>query len=203
MYLKRMFLLLGDIMKKILIALSTVAIVGCSSSPIKKSEDYNAKLADSNKLIEVEKSKSNSFIYPEWYMSLLVKDGTIFVSSTDFSSDANFAIDKAMMNAKREIAIYISSITSNVNRNYAKDVQANDTSRTDKVTAQTTRIVTPNIDLSKVTRDKVLLRKEGEYDRAFVRVYMPLDNAVKNPSIPQIKSVNIEREAQREFRRMQ
>jgi hypothetical protein len=190
-------------MKKFVTALTLLSLVGCSSSPIKKSEDYNVKLANSNKLIEVEKSKSNSFIYPEWYMSLVVKDNVIFVSGTDFSSDANFAIDKAMMNAKREIAIYISSITSNINRNYAKDNQANDTSRTDKITAQTTRIITPNIDLARVTRDKVVLRKEGEYYRAFVRVYMPLDNAIKNPGVPNIKSANIEREAQREFSRMQ
>lgn len=190
-------------MKKILIALSAVAVVGCSSSPIKKSEDYNAKLADSNKIIEVEKSKSNSFIYPEWYMSLLVRDGVIFVSGTDISSDANFAVDKAMMNAKREIAIYISSVTSNINRSYSKDVQQNEDTRTDRVTTQTTRVVTPNIDLSRVTRDKVLLRKEGNYYRAFVRVYMPLDNAIKNPGMPQIRNVNIEREAQREFNRMQ
>jgi len=189
-------------MKKVL-ALTTVAmLVGCASNnPSQRAEDYNAKLANSNKVIEVEKTSPKVFTYPQWYESLLVQNGFISVSATDISTDPNFAVDKAMMNAKREIAIYISSITSNVSKDYTKEYNNTEIDR-NRVTSQATKIVTPNIKLAGVTRERVLIQKEGEYYRAFVRVHMPLSNASAGRQFDQRKPMNIDQESKREFNQM-
>lgn len=174
------------------ITLSLVALLyGCSTyNPEKKSEDYNYKLANSDKLIEVEKTKPRTFTYPEWYISFLVKDGYISASGTDISADPKFAVDKAMMNAKKEIATYLNSTTSNISKDFTREYESRGNIVRNRVVTQASKVHTPSIVLEEVVREKVLLVKEGEYYRAFVRVHMSLSNATAAPSSSSPTSIN-------------
>lgn len=147
-------------MSKLYIML-VVALLGACSS------DKMAKVPESAGLV------------PDWFASEPQKDGTdIIVTATDISKDMQFAIDKAMLNARVELANRISiKVESIVRESVVEDSgsKVKDVEReVDRVSKQVTNQV-----LSMYTREKLVVVKEGGGFRAFVMLKLSEDQGRK------------------------
>ncbi len=119
--------------------------------------------ADDNKMVEIPKSKVNHI--PEWFLQKPV-EGAITVTATDVSKDMQFAIDKATLNAKVQLAERLGTKVDSLTRETSlesghgvKDVQR-EIDRVSKVRV--------NQELSFFTREHVAVIREGDHFRAFV-----------------------------------
>jgi hypothetical protein len=116
---------------------------------------------------------------PEWFTMHLANDGShIFATATEYSADYQFAVDKAMLAAKAQLA-------SQVNNRIQMDTEtmiAEEGSGTDidDVERATKRVTTSKVDSTLIVgfkRDKIEVRREGRGYRVFVRlVYDYTDN---------------------------
>ena len=147
-------------MKKLYIMVA-IALVGACSS---------------NKMTKVPESSS---LVPDWFASEPQKDNTdIIVTATDISKDMQFAIDKAMLNARVELANRIGTKVESIVResvvedsgSKVKDVER----EVDRVSKQVTNQV-----LSMYTREKLVVVKEGGGYRAFVMLKLSDDQGRK------------------------
>lgn len=116
-----------------------------------------------NKMVEIPKSKMDHI--PEWFLQKPV-DGAITVTATDVSKDMQFAIDKATLNAKVQLAERLGTKVDSLTRETAlesgygvKDVQR-EIDRVSKVRV--------NQELNFFTREHVAVVREGDHFRAFV-----------------------------------
>ena len=141
-----------------------LAVVGCASNP--------------NKLIDTPKVSINEKV-PEWFATEPAKDSKdIVVTATDTSREMQFAIDKAMMNARVELANRInirvqSIVTETLNESGAskmKDVEREIERISKTVTDQS---------LSMYTRDKLFVVKEDDGFRAYVMLKINGDESRK------------------------
>jgi hypothetical protein len=148
----------GINMKKFFIMTTiALALVGCAS--------------DKTKLVELPTSKG----VPEWFASEPPKsEKEIIVTATDSSRNMQFAIDKAMMNARVELANRINvKIESLVKEQLTEDGAGNmkDVNReVERVSKQVT-----NQTLSMYTREKLFVAKEDEGFRAYVMLKIDVD----------------------------
>lgn len=150
----------GIDMKKLYIMMLVAALGACST-------DKMTKVPESAGLV------------PDWFASEPQKDNTdIVVTATDISKDMQFAIDKAMMNARVELANRISTRVESIVRetvvedsgSKVKDVER----EVDRVSKQVTNQV-----LSMYTREKLVVVKEGGGFRAFVMLKLSEDQGRK------------------------
>jgi len=127
---------------------------------------------DPNKMVEIPASKTNHI--PEWFLAKQQTDGKdIFVTSTDVSKDMQFAIDKAMLSAKIQLAerlgtkvdslIQETTIESGVG---AKNVNR-EIDRVSKVRVSQ--------ELNFFTRENIAVVKDGDHFRAFVMLKLSND----------------------------
>lgn len=129
--------------------------VGCSTIGLGGKDD--------NKMVEIPKSKINHI--PEWFLQKPI-DGAITVTATDVSKDMQFAIDKATLNAKVQLAERLGTKVDSLVRESAlesghgvKEVQR-EIDRVSKVRVSQ--------ELNFFTREHVAVVKEGDHFRAFV-----------------------------------
>lgn len=118
---------------------------------------------DDNKMVEIPKSKLNHI--PEWFLQKPV-EGAITVTATDVSKDMQFAIDKATLNAKVQLAERLGTKVDSLTRETAlesghgvKEVQR-EIDRVSKVRVSQ--------ELNFFTREHVAVIREGDHFRAFV-----------------------------------
>jgi len=114
---------------------------------------------------------------PEWFAAEPEKDNkSIIVTATDTSRDMQFAIDKAMMNARVEMASRINvKIESLVKESLLEDGygKMKDVDREiERVSKQVT-----NQHLSMYTREKLFIAKEDDGYRAFVMLKINVDQS--------------------------
>lgn len=115
-------------------------------------------------MIEIPQAKQNQI--PDWFLTKQSDNKSIFVTATDVSRDMQFAIDKATLNAKVQLAERLSTKVESLVRESAlesgygvKDVER-EIDRVSKVTV--------NQKLSYFTREHVAVVLEEGYYRAFV-----------------------------------
>jgi hypothetical protein len=141
-------------MKKTLLCLSVIALVGCSS----------------NKMVSVERVKQNKFDVPTWYTELPKEEEYIFAAASETSTDMQFAIDKAMMSASRDIAF---KIKGTITENYKEHSMESKFTKKDALAKNTERVYsaeTQQVSLSGIEKMNTVVVREGDNYRAFVLV---------------------------------
>lgn len=151
-----------------LMPLILLALIGTGCSTVSKMNPFD------NGLTELE--KVNKSEVPDWFLE--PNSGStrkIIVVATDVSKDMQFAIDKAMMNAKVQIAGKLNTDVNSLTRESVleggKGVK-NAEKETDRVSKTHTKQ-----SIGFYTRDKLEVFREKGYYRAYVRLVMDMDEA--------------------------
>jgi len=155
------------IMKKYFVMTAiALAIVGCASNPNKMTE-----------VKEAPKSSATSTTIPEWFVTGPAPDGKdIIVTATDTSREMQFAIDKATMNARVELANRINIKVQSMIRESLTEDGAGKMKDVEREVDRVSKLVT-NQTLSMYTRDKLLVVKEDDGFRAYVMLKLNVDQS--------------------------
>ena len=152
----------GTNMNKLYIIMAIfMALTGCASN---------------SKMVKMPESKGT---VPEWFAAEPEKvESEIVVTATDTSKDMQFAIDKAMMNARVELANRIGIKVESLMRESVKEDSGGKMKDVDREVDRVSKQVT-NQALSMYTRDKLVVMKEDGGYRAFVMLKMSADQGRK------------------------
>ena len=143
-----------------------LAVVGCASNPNKMTE-----------VKEAPKSTATSTTIPEWFVAGPAPDAKdIVVTATDTSRQMQFAIDKATMNARVEMASRINIKVQSMIRESLTEDGAGNMKDVEREVDRVSKLVT-NQSLSMYTRDKLLVVKEEDGFRAYVMLKMNVDQS--------------------------
>lgn len=155
--------------KLILVTALAAALTGCgTSSLVEKKADW---VQGSDKV--------DLTVAPEWFTMHLTNDGShIFSTATEYSADYQFAIDKAMLAAKAQLASQVNNrIQMDTNTFISEEGNATDMDDVDRKTQRTTSSKVDSTLIVGYKRDKIETRREGRGYRVFVRlVYDYSDN---------------------------
>lgn len=117
--------------------------------------------------------------YPEWYNAELEDgDGNLYAVGTEYSKDMQFAIDKATMSAKRDLASNFSSHTSALLKDFATEVGTLDSDVIREID-RTTKVVVAQVNLIGVQREQMSLIHANDGYRAYVKLRYVPDQANK------------------------
>jgi len=157
-------------MKKLLaLVVVGAALTGCSStSLVEKKADW---VQGSDKV--------DLSMAPEWFTMHLANDGShIFATATEYSADYQFAIDKAMLAAKAQLASQVQNqIKMETETMIAEEGNGTDIDDVERSTKRVTKGIVDSTLIVGFKRDKIEVRREGRGYRVFVRlVYDYTDN---------------------------
>lgn len=173
-------------MKRTLIALLVAGLtVGCSSNQV--------KIPTGSKVIELQ--KENVVQVPEWYTNVPNEDNAIYAAVTEISPDMQFALDKAMLSAKREIAF---KLNNDISQKYTEH-SIESTNRDDKLAKETDRVVVASsnhINLVGVQKIRSEFVREGNKYRVFLLVRYGLDASNKVSQANVLKQQDSKRQIQ-------
>ena len=148
------------IMKNLYILLIAVIITGCSSPKMVKLPDTKGTI-------------------PEWFSTEPEKQGSdIIVTATDTSRDMQFAIDKAMLQGRVELANRIGVRIESLVRESVKEDSGSKMKDVDREVDRVSKQVTNQM-LSMYTREKLTVMKEDGGYRAFVMLKISEDQSRK------------------------
>ena len=179
-------------MKKVLIAVAVLSLTACSSVKYNQAVEYQApKFGESKAAV------------PDWYYGN-EKDGALYGTASEYSKDMQFAVDKAMMSAKRELASNFSSHTSSMMKDYASEVGElnNDVLREIN---RTTKVVVSEVNLIGVHRTNFQIDREGTGFRAYVKVRYAMDdtNKLLLEEIRRNRALSLKLESSKSFKELE
>ena len=140
--------------------------------------------------------------YPEWFTAKPEKgDEALYGISSEYSKDFQFAVDKAMLSAKRELASNFSSHIEAMMKDYVSEIGEADQSTIQEIN-RTTKLVVGRVNLIGVQRTgyKVVHEKDGY--RAFVKLRYAADqsNKLLVSEIRKNRKLNAKLESSKAFR---
>lgn len=157
-------------MKKSILCLCVIGMVGCSSTKVS-----DVKIPEGSR--SVSQYPVNKIELPEWYVNVPKEDSAIYATASEVSSDLQYAIDKAAMSAKREIAFKLSNDFS---QKYKEHTSETNYSTQERMSKETERLVIANsvsVNLVGVQRVKSEVIREGNQYRAYMLVRYGLDES--------------------------
>lgn len=164
----------------------SMVLVGCGTTG---SKDY--------------KYSADEVQYPTWYVEVN-SDDALYGVATEYSKDMQFAVDKAMMSAKRELASKFSSHTSSMMKDYAAEAGElnNDVLREIN---RTTKIIVAEVNLIGVRRTNFKVIREKDGYRAWVKLRYAVDDSNKLllEEIRRNKLLNHKLEASQSFQELE
>ncbi len=102
------------------------ALAACSGTPKPGTPEFAAAQHD----FQVEKTKTAADQTPDWFMNPPKSDGFIYATGTATSSDLQFAVDKAVLNAKYQLADQMSGKVSGKQKDFITETAGGQASGT-------------------------------------------------------------------------
>ena len=156
--------------KVILISAITAALVGCSSAPL---------VGDKATWIQGSE-KQDVTIAPIWFTEILTKDdGYIYANGSEYSMDLQFAIDKATLSAKSQLASQVSHTVESMMKEYSAEAGVTGDNDIQREVERTTRTITNTQIMVGFKREKIEIRREGKGYRVFTRMIFPYNDTNK------------------------
>jgi len=157
-------------MKKSLLVLPLVVLLtACGTSK------YAGNI-DNDKPSFGKSSHGDEVRYPDWYTAK-EKDEALYAVATEYSNDFQFAVDKATLSAKRELASNFSSHISSMMKDYANEIGADGTVL--REIDRTTKLVVNKVNLIGVQKTNFKVQHENKGYRAFVKLRYAVDDSNK------------------------
>lgn len=156
-------------MKKLLLCVAVMSLVGCSSTSLKIPEGTKT----------IESTKSSTVNLPAWYLDVPREEAALYATATEMSSDLQFSIDRALMSAKREIAFKLENEVSQKFRDYTAETGSGENETIMKDTERMTISNSKFVNLVGVERVRTEVVREGNRFRAFVLIRYGLDSSNK------------------------
>ena len=157
-------------------ALAAVALAGCSS-PEPGTPAWTAEQARKKEEARVESVKDSVSDLPSWYGSPPSDEHSIYAPGTATSTDLQFALDKAILAAKRSLA---DRVNSKLSAKMKEFVSESGTGENAQVLSESERVTSNLITEVNMAGYAVTERKivpsAGQY-RAYVLVQYPLGSA--------------------------
>jgi hypothetical protein len=142
---------------------SVIALSGCSTFK-----------ADPNKTVEIPANKLDNI--PQWYLAKDPDDTKfIVVTATDVSKDMQFAIDKATLNAKIQLAARLKSDVDSVTRESTLETAGSGSAVEREIDRVSKVRVKQAIGMFK--RENIAVFKEGDVYRAYVQFKIATEDA--------------------------
>jgi hypothetical protein len=185
-------------MKKLLLIPVVLAMTACSSIKYTTGLELKApEFGGGEQQAEVR--------YPEWFTAKPEKgDEALYGVSSEYSKDFQFAVDKAMLSAKRELATNFSSHIESMMKDYVAEIGEADQSTIQEIN-RTTKLVVNRVNLIGVQRTgyKVVHEKDGY--RAFVKLRYAADqsNKLLVSEIRKNRKLNAKLESSKAFRELE
>ena len=148
--------------KVILAAMIAAALTGCGTTSLVEKKGEWVQGSD----------KVDASMAPEWFTMHLANDNSnIFAVATEYSADYQFAIDRAMMAAKINLAAQINQrVESEMNSFIAENGTGGDIDDIERSVERKSRVVVDTTLLAGYKRDKIEVRREGKGYRVYVRL---------------------------------
>ena len=150
-------------MKKYIFIPLILSMTACSSVKYQTGMEFKApEFGGGNQQSEVK--------YPDWYSEKTEKDdNALYAVASEYSQNFQFAVDKSMLSAKRELASQFSSHVDAMFKDYLTEIGDVDNSTVQEIN-RTTKMIVSKVNLIGVQRThfKVVHEKDGY--RAFVKL---------------------------------
>ena len=154
-------------MKKSLFAVASVAVLltACGSNPPKTAMDSSSLFGKGAQTGDVVR-------FPSWYTTK-PSDDALYSVASEYSSDLQFSVDKAMLSAKRELAGKYSSYVSAMMKDFTAEIGEG----TNRDIERTTKLLIAQVNLVGIQRTEFETRHEGRGFRTFVQLRYSLDDS--------------------------
>lgn len=153
-------------MKKVLIAVAVLSLTACSSVKYNQAVEYQAP-----------KFGTSAPGIPDWYLDKDEGNGALYGVASETSTDLQFAVDKAMMSAKRELASNFSSHVSSLMKDYTSQAGVSNNSEVMQDISRTTKLVINKVNLVGVQRTNFKVDREDKNYRVYVRLKYAVDDS--------------------------
>lgn len=159
-------------MKKVFIVLPIIAaLTACSSmSPREKAAEKEA--------VRIYEKSGEKVNLPSWYTAAQNDKDVLTSVASEYSVDMQFAVDKASMSAKRELASNYSSHISAMMKDYSSEVGGIGSDVVREID-RTTKLILAQVNLVGVQRTNLEIRHEKEGYRAYVMMRYSTDESNK------------------------
>ena len=114
--------------------------------------------------------------YPSWYTEKY-KDGALYAVASEYSKDMQFAVDKATLSAKRNLASNFSSHVSAMMKDYATEV--GEDSSVMREIDRTTKLIVNKVNLIGIQKTNFKIEHEKEGYRAWIQLRYSVDDTNK------------------------
>jgi hypothetical protein len=184
-------------MKKTFVIVPLVlAMTACSSIKYNTGVEFSAPSFGSSEGREVG--------YPDWYTAGAKSDDTALYSvATEHSKNFQFAVDKAMMSGKRELASNFSSHINAMLKDFTAEI-GEDNTVVNEIN-RTTKMIVTRVNLIGVQRTNFKVVHENDGYRAFVRLKYSIDdtNKIMVNEIKKNRKLASKLEASKSFKEME
>ena len=176
-----------------------VALTGCGS--MKMASNFEVE----NRSVLSSTTKSGDVVnLPSWYTATMSDQDALTSAAAEFSTDMQFAVDKAMLSAKRELASNYSSHISSMMKDYSAEVGTLNADVVREID-RTTKLIVAQVNLVGVKRTNLEIRHENSGYRAFVAVRYSTDesNKILMNEIKKNRQLNHKVSASKAFRELE
>jgi hypothetical protein len=182
-------------MKKVLIVSVAVLMTACSNFKYNQSVDLSAPKFGSN---------SKSVDVPDWYLTTEKEPNSIYGVASEVSTDMQFAVDKAMLSAKRELASNFSSHIDSMMKDYSAQAGGSNAEVLQEIN-RTTKLVVNKVNLIGVNRTNFKITKEENQYRAYVKLKYAVDdsNRILLEEIKKNRRLNHKLESSKAFKELE
>ena len=114
--------------------------------------------------------------YPSWYTEKNT-DGALYAVASEYSKDMQFAVDKATLSAKRNLASNFSSHVNAMMKDYAMEV--GEDSSVMREIDRTTKLIVNKVNLVGIQKTNFKVQHEKEEYRAWIQLRYSVDDTNK------------------------
>ena len=136
---------------------------------------YNIEVESKN-LFAFSPKQGDEVKYPSWYTQKNT-DGALYAVATEYSKDMQYAVDKATLSAKRQLASNFSSHVSTVMKDYA--VEIGEDSSVMREIDRTTKLIVNKVNLVGIQNTNFKIQHENEGYRAWIQLRYSVDDTNK------------------------
>lgn len=185
-------------MKKLILIPVILSLTACSSIKYQTGLEFKAPEFGGG-------SQQSEVRYPDWYNEKPSKDDTALYSvASEYSQNFQFAVDKSMLSAKRELASQFSSHVDAMFKDYLTEIGEVDSSTIQDIN-RTTKMIVSKVNLIGVQRIQFKVVHEKDGYRAFVKLKYNADqsNRLLVNEVKRNKKLQSKLEASKSFKELE